>query len=149
MLFATRSATIRYVKSPESMIEDVARWAAGRDDVLGLALAGSYARGTARADSDIDFTVVCSNPARYLKNTDWVSTFGEVTALSLEDWGKVQSVRVVYRNAPEVEFGIAGIDWTTTPPDEGTAEVLRAGCLILLDREGLIERVLRSAQTSS
>ena len=116
---------------------------------MALALAGSHARGDARADSDIDFTFVCSDPARYLKNTDWVSTFGEVTRLSLEDWGKVQSIRVFYRNGPEVEFGIAGIDWTATPPDNETAEVLRAGCMVLFDREGLIERVLRSAQGSA
>jgi predicted nucleotidyltransferase/GNAT superfamily N-acetyltransferase len=135
-------------KSAEAMIDAVSRWAAARDDVLGLALVGSHARGAARPDSDLDFALVCADPELYLGDTDWVSTFGEVTSTSREDYGKMQSVRVRYRNAPELELGIAGPDWTVTPPDEGTAEVLRAGCVILLDREGLLERVLQSARES-
>jgi aminoglycoside 6-adenylyltransferase len=126
-------------------IDAVAKWAAARSDVLGLALVGSHARGEARADSDVDFVVVCADPARYLANAEWVSAFGDVASASFEDWGKVQSIRVRYQRGPEVEFGIAGMDWTAVPPDEGTAEVLRAGCIVLFDGEGLIERVRRSA----
>ena len=89
------------------IIDDVSEWAALRDDVLGLAVVGSYARGAAQPDSDIDFVLVSADPALYLNDTEWVSAFGEVASLSFEDWGKVQSVRVFYRNGPEVEFGIA------------------------------------------
>ena len=128
-----------------SMIESVRRWAELRDDILGLALVGSHARGEARPDSDIDFLVLCADPARYLAHPEWVSAFGEVASLAFEDWGKVQSIRVHYQDGPEVEFGIAGTDWIAVPPDEGTAEVLRAGCIVLFDRDGLIERLRHGA----
>ena len=35
-------------------------------DICGLALVGSWARGTARADSDVDLVVLTSHPDRYL-----------------------------------------------------------------------------------
>jgi hypothetical protein len=102
-----------------------------------------YARGEARADSDIDLVLVCSERSRYLSDTGCVSTFGEVVRQSFEDWGKVQSIRVIYRNGPEVEFGVTGLDWAAAPVDEGTAEVLRNGCMVLFDRDGRVEAVLR------
>jgi SAM-dependent methyltransferase/predicted nucleotidyltransferase len=128
-----------------SMIESVRSWVELRDDILALSLVGSHARGTAAPDSDIDLTLVCSDPIRYLTNTQWLSTFGEVTSTTREDYGKVQSLRVLYRDGTEVEFGIAGLDWTEVPPDSETAQVLRTGCVILHDRAGLLARLLQSA----
>jgi aminoglycoside 6-adenylyltransferase len=134
--------------TPRALIDSVTQWASGRPDVLGLALVGSHARGAATEGSDIDFTLVCDDPARYLAGTEWVAAFGEPARVSFEDWGKVQSVRVLYREGTEVEFGIAAIDWASIPPDAGTAAVLRAGCKVLLDPRGLIAAVLRSALAS-
>jgi predicted nucleotidyltransferase len=127
--------------SPASLIDDVRRWAELREDVRALAVVGSHARGEARADSDVDLVVVCSDPERYLRDTTWVATFGEVTECSIEDWGQVQSLRVFYRNGPEVELGITGPAWTAIPPDDGTAAVVRNGCSILLDRDGQLARL--------
>lgn len=126
------------------MIEAVRRWAEGRADIRALALVGSHARGDARPDSDIDLVLLCTDPERYVRATDWISTFGEVARSSLEDWGDVRSVRVTYRSGTEVEFGIAGLDWAAIPPDRGTADVLRNGVRILLDREALLDRVVRA-----
>jgi predicted nucleotidyltransferase len=133
----------------ESLIEKVRRWADLRDDIRAVALVGSYARGDARADSDIDLVLMCSERSRYLSDTGWLSTFGEVATQSFEDWGMVQSIRVVYRNGPEVEFGVTGLDWAAFPVDEGTAAVLRHGCSVLLDRDGRVEAVLRVVHGSA
>lgn len=127
----------------EALIDDVRRWAEARKDIRTLAVVGSHARGDAGPDSDVDLVLVCSDPARYLIDIAWVRTFGEVGELSFEDWGLVQSLRVLYRNGPEVEFGIAGAEWTATPPDRGTAQVVGDGCSILLDRDGQLGRLLR------
>jgi predicted nucleotidyltransferase len=127
----------------EALIDDVRRWAEVREDIRTLAVVGSHARGDARPDSDVDLVVVCSDPARYLNDIAWVRTFGEVVELSSEDWGLVQSLRVPYRNGPEVEFGIAGTMWTVIPPDRGTAQVVGDGCSMLLDRDGQLGRLLR------
>ena len=130
----------------ESLIEKVRGWAELRADIRGLVLVGSHARGAARADSDIDLVLVCIDPLPYLKNSDWLSTFGEVVRFSLEDWGKVQSMRVFYRNGPEVEFGITSLDWIAVPIDDGTAGVLRSGHSVLLDRDGLVEAAVRNTR---
>jgi len=124
-----------------SLINDVRKWAELREDVLGLAVVGSHARGDARPNSEIDLVLVCSEPNGLLVDTTWVSTFGDAQEICREDWGLVQSVRVVYQGAPEVEFGIAGIEWTVLPPDGGTAAVVRGGCSILLDRDGGLSRL--------
>jgi hypothetical protein len=96
----------------------------------------------------VDLVLVCAEPVRYLSNTEWLSSFGEVSEFSFEDWGQVQSVRVFYRSGPEVEFGITGAVWLAIPPDPGTAKVLRNGNSILLDRDGQLERVLRDPAVS-
>lgn len=126
-----------------ALIEIVQKWAERRDDIRALALVGSHARGDARSDSDIDLVLLCSDPARYVRQMDWVSTFEEVVRSSLEDWGKVQSVRALYRSGTEVEFGITGLDWAAIPPDRGTSDVLRNGSSILLDRDALLSRVMQ------
>ncbi len=129
--------------SAAAMIEAVRRWAERRDDIRALALVGSYARGDARADSDIDLVLLCSDPAGYIRQMGWVSTFGDVVRSQVEDWGKVQSVRVLYRTGTEVEFGITGLDWAAVPPDSGTSDVLKKGSSILLDRDALLSRVMQ------
>ena len=130
------------------LIAGVTRWARAREDVLGVALVGSHARGEARVDSDVDLVIVCIDRARYLAKTDWLAGFGEVESAAIEDWGKVQSLRVQYADQLEMDLGFAETDWTEVPPDPGTAAVLRAGCVILLDRDGALARVLQSARDS-
>ena len=127
--------------SAESFIDSVRRWAEVRNDILALAVVGSYARAEAHADSDIDMVLICSDPTRYLADPSWASAFGKVTDLVTEDWGLVKSVRVFYQDGPEVEFGIAVTAWTDIPPDPGTAAVVRDGCSNLLDRDGRLGRL--------
>ena len=110
----------------------------------GAGVVGSHARHDPRPDSDIDLVLLCSEPARYLRDTSWVSAFGEVASRSIENWCKVQSVRAFYRSGAEVEFGITGTDWAAVPADRGTAEVLENGFSILLDRDGLLLRLVSS-----
>jgi hypothetical protein len=56
--------------------------------------------------------------------------------VSIEDWEKVQSVRVFYSDGPEAEYGITSSDWVNFPLDEGTIKVLQNGMMVLLDRDG-------------
>ena len=80
--------------SADRFFASVTAWAARRDDVYALALVGSYARGDARPDSDIDVVLIVADPARYLTDTSWVSAFGSETTCAVEDWGTMTSVRV-------------------------------------------------------
>ena len=81
-------------------------WTSAQPDVHGIALVGSYARGAARDDSDIDLVVLTDEPRKYLADLDWTGRFGKVERLQTEDYGKLISVRVWYQDGPEVEYGI-------------------------------------------
>jgi predicted nucleotidyltransferase len=57
-------------------LERLRGWVEPRQDVRALAIVGSVARGDARPDSDLDVVLLTTDPAQYLKSTDWVSVFG-------------------------------------------------------------------------
>ena len=81
-------------------------WASSQPDVQGIALVGSYARGAAREDSDIDLVILTDQPRNYLDDIQWIDRFGAVEKHQTEDYGKLISIRVWYENGPEVEYGI-------------------------------------------
>jgi len=81
-------------------------WAVVQDDVQAIALVGSYARGAARDDSDIDLVLLTDQPQKYLDNLKWIERFGNVDKYQTEDYGKLISIRVWYLNSYEVEYGI-------------------------------------------
>jgi len=122
-------------------LEHVTRWAETRPDLLALGLVGSYARGTAQADSDIDLVLLVDSPAAYLDDDAWAETFGEIASQHIEDYGRVTSLRVFYEGGPEVEFGLAKPDWAEIPLDAGTREVIRGGLLVLHEKRPLLSRL--------
>jgi predicted nucleotidyltransferase len=123
----------------EVFLERVIRWATDRDDVRAVVLVGSHARGTARPDSDVDLMLLVQHPQLLIEDTTWLSGFGRVARVAAEDWGRVTSLRVWYARGPEVEFGLATVDWATRP-DDGTRRVLSDGVRVLLDRDAVFAR---------
>jgi predicted nucleotidyltransferase len=134
-------------KEPEKYIREVTEWASSCNAILALALVGSHARNKARSDSDIDFVLICEDMSHLLDNLAWIEQFGKVKSHMLEDWGVVTSVRVVYINGQEVEFGIAPRSWADIPIDEGTYGVVADGMMILDDKRGILKK-LRDAITN-
>jgi hypothetical protein len=129
--------------SAEAFIGQVAEWAADHPGIQAAALVGSWARGAARAESDIDLILIVSEPADFLRRDAWLRTFGVVERVTDEDWGRVQSRRAFYRGGPEVEFGITTAEWADTDPvDAGTARVVHDGMRILADPDGLLADLL-------
>ncbi|MEZ5338794.1 MAG: nucleotidyltransferase domain-containing protein [bacterium] len=106
--------------------------------VLAIALAGSHARGTATAQSDIDLVILAEDPATLLDNQDWISCAGTAVATGLEDYGRLRSLRVQYAGGLEIEFGITDPSWAALPPDEGTAAVVSNGFRCLHDPDSLL-----------
>jgi predicted nucleotidyltransferase len=135
------------LKEPEKYIREVTEWASSCNAILALALVGSHARNKARSDSDIDFVLICEDMSHLLDNLAWIEQFGKVKSHMLEDWGVVTSVRVVYINGQEVEFGIAPRSWADIPIDEGTYGVVADGMMILDDKRGILKK-LRDAITN-
>jgi predicted nucleotidyltransferase len=122
----------------EQFLSSVERWASAQPDIVAVALLGSHARGTAKPTSDVDLVILTSRPQRYLQATEWAKTFGPVARQSIEDWGKVTSLRVWYEDGKEVEFGITTPEWVAHPIDAGTWSVISDGIRILFDRHNFL-----------
>ena len=125
----------------ENLINQVIDWAKSEEGVLGVALVGSHARGEARLDSDIDLVIISSDPYRYIDDSSWICSFGEIKNCKTEDWGILTSIRVFFCVGLEVEFGFSSLEWVAIPPDSGTAEVVADGMKILLDPKSLLARL--------
>ena len=133
----------------DELVKAVTAWAEEQVDIMSVALVGSRARGDARANSDVDFVIQCTSPACYLEDHTWISEFGVVQSVSIEDWGIVQSLRWWYADGPEVEYGITSSEWVNHPLDEGTIKVLRDGVIVLLDRDGSLTRAVEWVRKQS
>ena len=128
----------------DQLLATVERWAAAQPDVVGLALVGSYARNAARADSDVDLVLLTTDATRYLADPQWPGIFGAVERQTIENWGKVTSIRVWYVDGPEVEFGVTTPEWAALPVDEGTRRVASHGMKVLIDRTGILADLARA-----
>ena len=123
-------------------------WAAHQPTIAAVALVGSHARGEARPDSDMDLVLLCEEPHAFLADTSWIHRFGEVRTCHTEDWGRVTSLRVRYRQSLEVEFGLTTPAWAAFPVAPGTKHVVSQGMRILWDGEGLLARLQEAVSAS-
>jgi predicted nucleotidyltransferase len=134
-------ATIEDIRD---FIDTYVGWASAQPDVQAIALVGSYARGTARADSDIDLVILTDQTQKYLEDTTWSERFGVIEKYQTEDYGKLISLRVWYSGGYEVEYGITTPGWAATPLDPGTQEVIDDGMIVLFERGDLLSQHIRN-----
>ena len=59
--------------SADEFIRHLTSWAPMRSDIVGLALVGSHARGTATAESDVDLAIIATEPAVLLSDRSWTT----------------------------------------------------------------------------
>ena len=130
----------------DELIAKVASWSRRDDRVLAAGICGSYARGEARPDSDIDFCILTADPDALLEDHSWIYCFGSDARVAelVEDYNLVQSIRVFY-GVTEAEFGVTDQAWMQLPIDRGTAGVMNDGLRILYDPEGHLERAVAYA----
>jgi predicted nucleotidyltransferase len=114
-------------------------WAKIQSDVMGVALVGSYARNGATEKSDIDLIILTRDVAKYLQSQEWRSAFGKVEKSKVENWGRVETLRVFYENGFEVEYNFSTPEWAGVPVDSGTRRVVSDGMRILYDPKGILE----------
>ena len=124
-----------------AVIELVRRWAAVRDDVHGLALVGSWARGEASEGSDVDLVLLVDQPDAYLNDDTWIGELG-ASALRTKSWGVLTERRLVLPSGLEIDLGIAAASWATAPVDAGTRRVVTDGIRVVLDPYGLLANLL-------
>lgn len=97
---------MKTIEDIRDFLNSFVAWASEQPDVQGIALVGSYARGAARDDSDIDLVILTDQPKRYLEDIIWTQYFGTVEKHQTEDYGKLTSLRAWYQDGVEVEYGI-------------------------------------------
>jgi predicted nucleotidyltransferase len=129
-------------KQVKDLLNAGVKWAEGKPDIFGVALVGSYARGKAKIDSDVDLVFLALNPKELIDKPEWINEFGDAKSLKVEDWGLVTSLRVFYQKDLEVEYGITTLEWAREPLDEGTRQVIADGMIVLLDKSGILEQAL-------
>jgi enterochelin esterase-like enzyme/predicted nucleotidyltransferase len=133
--------------SLEALVQDLRTWGAADPNIIGIAIVGSRARGTAKRESDIDVVVVAAQPSQYFSQTDWMRQFGILGHSADEDWGLVRSRRVQYTDGKEIEFEFADERWTrVSPVDPGTSEVVRNGLRVVYDPKRLLRLVSIAAE---
>ncbi|HEY3476288.1 MAG TPA: nucleotidyltransferase domain-containing protein [Anaerolineales bacterium] len=131
---------MKTIEDIRAFLDPFIAWASEQPDVQGVALVGSYARGEARDDSDIDLVILTEQPQKYLDGLKWTERFGIVEKTQTEDYGKLTSLRVWYQNGLEVEYGITEPDWASVPLDAGTREVILGGMIVLFERGMLLSK---------
>lgn len=139
----------RIAETVNAILTQVIQWASSRTDILAVALVGSWARGTARPDSDIDFMFLTPNLASFrehliwIDEIDWNSIGCEVEEWEDEDYGLVWSRHLYLTNEIEAEFSFGLPSWASVAPiDAGTLNVVRDGCRILYDPENLLKTLI-------
>lgn len=118
-------------------------WVGTRQDIKGLALAGSRARDAATEQSDVDLIILTSKRDEYFRNLDWLSQFGEVKRFQRETWGAVETIRATYTNGLEVEYNFADPSWADIPVDPGTRRVVKEGFRIFFDPQRKLEALTK------
>lgn len=130
----------------EDLLQKVTDWAETNQYINAIALVGSYARGEATPDSDVDIVLVCSKPLQLLYDLHWLNRFGDLDRYDIEpdieQGGKVNSVRAIYKDFTEIEFSITDLAWAALPIDPGTKAVIAQGVKIILDKTGVLKQLL-------
>jgi hypothetical protein len=130
----------------ERLLDTVRRWAGEQVDLHAVALVGSWARGAARADSDVDVVLLTDTPAAYLDDERWIAAFGATGLVRTQEWGVVTERRMAMASGLEVEFGVTSPKWAATDPlDAGTRAVASDGLVALYDPEGLLAELVDAA----
>ncbi|WP_018790674.1 nucleotidyltransferase domain-containing protein [Salinispora arenicola] len=123
-----------------SVVDTVVEWAAERAEVRGVLVVGSWARGTARMDSDVDVVVLTGN-VHYSVAGVWTGLLGGEMVRSAE-WGPLREIRVRRPSGLVVEIGVTPVSWADTDPvDAGTHRVIDDGHRVVHDPAGVLARL--------
>ena len=149
--------TISFLHSEKvnAILTEVIKWASNRLDISAVALVGSWARGTARADSDIDLMFLTPNPSSFQNSLVWIDEINwesigcEIEKWKDEEYGLVWSRHIYFKDEIEIEFSFGLTSWAFTEPiDRGTFRVVSDGFCILYDPKNLMNKLLDKVQSS-
>ncbi|MGC1308244.1 MAG: nucleotidyltransferase domain-containing protein [Phormidesmis sp.] len=140
-------------KSIDPILNSVVEWAESCGDILAVALVGSWARGTAHANSDIDLMFLTPDPRKYQISQEWMHEIGwKAPGCKVKHWqdknyGIVWSRHVYLKAGTAIEFSFGASTWAEVQPiDRGTLGVVKDGCAILYDPAKILAKLIAAAK---
>lgn len=132
-----------------TLIERLAAWANGNDEVHVLMLVGSQARSDHPADafSDIDLIMTVDDPEVFLGHDEWLSEIGPVIADLIEPTavGGMSERRILFESGRDADFSIVPVDMMRLLGDfkdlAEVRELFGRGVRILVDKIGIADDI--------
>jgi Predicted nucleotidyltransferases len=124
----------------QQIIPAILEWGRLREEITGVALTGSYARGEAREDSDIDLLIFAENPKTFgqtgwIKDINWNKINLEFRSSNDGFYGNNQFIQFLFTSGLEIEFIFPDREWLNDAPlKPETIYILKKGFVILYDR---------------
>jgi hypothetical protein len=134
----------------EGLLNAIVNWGQAQGTVRAIALVGSYARQTARPDSDVDVVILTTNPVdfhavEWVYEINWDAAGQRVQSWEDKHYGVLWSRHIRLESNLEVELGFAPLSWANTQPiDRGTHKVMSDGHRILWDPDKRLSQLADS-----
>lgn len=145
---------MEYIKLYE-ILNLTVEFAASTDRILAVGLCGSWARGTARSNSDIDLFILVEDKLS-IKKMDWIKELNfkkkneKIECFSDEAYGEVWSRHVFLESKVEIEYSFADKTWADTENlDEGTIKVVKEGFKIIYDPDLILNKLIEEIRNFS
>ena len=138
----------------DNILNLIVGYAESNDEILAIGLCGSWARGIAGPDSDIDLSIIVKDKSvfktkNWLNDIDFKKVQDELDYYKDEVYGNVWSRHVFLKSKTEIEFSFADKSWADTEGiDPGTMKVVSDGYIIIYDPflllKNLVQKILSS-----
>ena len=123
------------MSSPDQLLKTISNWAKKQQDIRLLLLLGSRAsKKNIDQVSDIDLTLFCTDPKRFLYPSEWFQAFGAVWLSILQDEGDHFSWKIIYDGGLMVDLAIYPVD-ALRAMVEVLPPFLEPGYKIILDKD--------------
>ncbi|HLB21472.1 MAG TPA: nucleotidyltransferase domain-containing protein [Solirubrobacteraceae bacterium] len=133
----------------DRLVATVAPFAHRRSDIRAVALIGSWARRSARMDSDVDLVLLTADPLAYIEHDGWAAELGADSALRTKRWGALTERRFALPSGLEVDAGLVLPSWAHTDPlDAGAVRVVLDGLVPVYDPDGVLASLLAAVGES-
>lgn len=139
----------------DKLLDLIKVFAESNERIIAVGLCGSYARGNARADSDIDLSILVNDKLKF-KSSTWIETFDfdkineRLDFFEDKEYGRVWSRHVFLKSKVEIEFSFANISWADTENlDEGTRKVVSDGFKIIYDPQLILTKLVEKVKMKS